>query len=151
MFSIFLFRALGKFWKNKPEKLIFLAGTDQAKDIQEHLPFIHVSVRNMMGTDTHEEEVVLGVRIGDKVVYDEISFTEAIAATIELYFVMNLLYPPECDDLCQFLQRIVLIFGAPEGARNKRNQTKKAFKDFDSFVADFYYKSKKADLVKVYK
>ena len=151
LFHFYLFRELGKFWKNKSEKFIFLAGTDQAKDISEQHPFIHVSVRNVMGTDTYEEEVVVGVRIGDTIVYDQISYTEAIAAVVQLYFVMNLLYPPECDDLCQFMQRIAVNFGAHDGARNKRNQTRKVFKDFESFVAKFYFESKKADLVKVYK
>lgn len=152
MFHVFLLRELAKLWKNKPEQVIFLSGADQVKDMSDNLPCIHVRQRNVMGASDFAEEVVVGVRIGDVSLYSDIGFTEAIAAVVQLYFVMNIHYPPECDDVYQFLQRIACKYGCgfDDGARNRRNQTRKCFRDFESFLAKQYVESRKGDIVKIF-
>ena len=54
-------------------------------------------------------------------------FCQAIAAVVQLYFIFNIFYPPEADDLCQFLQRILCNFMDGDGARNSKGVVKKCF------------------------
>ena len=147
-FHVFLMRQLAKMWKNKPEQVLFLSGEDQLQ-IMTELPVIHISKRNMMGIGDYDVEVVVSVRIGDATVYSDVTFTEAISALVQLYFTMHLHYPPECDDVYQVLQRMLLNFGSHDGARNKRNSTKKNYKEFESFVAQTYFDSKQGGVVKI--
>ena len=75
--------------------------------------------------------MILSLRIGEKIVFKDISFAEAVAGLIELFYhVFNLQYPAKSDDTYQFLQRIFCSFGPSEGARNQRNVVKKWYKQF---------------------
>ena len=86
--------------------------------------------KDALGQAEHEQIVILSLRIGEKVVYKDISLSEAVAGLIELYFVFNLQYPAKCDDTYQFLQRIFCSFGPAEGARNQKGVIKKWYKQF---------------------
>ena len=96
-----------------------------------HLPnILCVEKRKLDSNDDYEHEFVMRVRIGEKVLYPSVNLPQAIASVVALYFVMNLEYPPEADNLLQFLQRYVLNFGKEEGARNRRGVIKHPFNKF---------------------
>ena len=86
--------------------------------------------KDALGQAEHEQVVMLILRIGEKVVYKDISLSEADAGLVELYFVFNLQYPAKCDDTYQFLQRIFCSFGPAEGARKQKGEVKKWYKHF---------------------
>ena len=78
-----------------------------------------------------EEAILLNLRIGEKLIFSDVSFTDAFAGLIQLIFSLNLEFPEDADDFCQFLQRILCNFGNIEGARNKKNTVKKNYRDFE--------------------
>ena len=127
--NIFILRELAASFKNKPEKALFVEGEDDPKELSA-LPFIHVIKVNNLGENDHDEAVKLSVRIGNSVVFDDISLTQGLASVIQLMFSFNLIYPADCDDFFEYIQRVVCKFGPVSGARNARGQLKKTFTDF---------------------
>ena len=97
----------------------------------ETQPNIFVTKKNVVGEAEFEEAVLLNLRVKEKVIFKNVSFPEAFAGLIQLIFSLNLEYPEEADDFCQFLQRILCNFGKTEGARNKKNIVKKNYRDFE--------------------
>lgn len=131
-YNIFLLRNLASLFKNKPEKIIFVDGTDAKKDgPDEKTPNIFITKQNTFGESEFDEKVVINLRIGDKLIGKDLSLPEAVAGLIQVFFSFNLLYPQEVDDILQFLERILCSFGTTDGARNKRNCVKKGFRDFE--------------------
>ena len=131
MYQVFLLKDLAKLVKNKPEKVIVVDGRD-AKQIgpEEQDPNIFITKQNTFCETEFEEKIIIHLRIGDKVVWRDISLPEALGGIIQVYFSFNLLYPPDVDDILQFIERIVCNFGSDDGARNKKNTIKKGFRDF---------------------
>ena len=131
LYKIHLIQELAKVFKNDEEKVIFVDGRDdKKKGPGEQEPNIFVIKKDALGQTEHDQNVIISLRIGEKVVFKDISFAEAVAGLIELYHVFNLQYPPKADDTYQFLQRILCSFGPSEGARNQRNVVKKWYKQF---------------------
>ena len=85
MYHIFLLRDLAKLFKNKAEKLIFLDGKDDKKfGPEEQIPNIFVTKQNTFGASEFEEKVLIHLRIGDKVVNQDVllgSFRSTSAST----------------------------------------------------------------------
>ena len=151
MYNIFLLRNLGKLFKNKPEMIVFVDGTDDKKDgPDEKTPNIFITKQNVFGEAEFEEKIVISLRIGDKLVSKDITLPESVAGLIQVFFSFNLCYPPEVDDLLQFMERILCGFGAADGARNKRNTVKKGYRDFEGFAANILLDSDQGELMTVF-
>ena len=151
MYNIFLLRNLGKLFKNKSEMIIFLDGSDDKKNgPDEKTPNIFITKQNVFGEAEFEEKIVINLRIGDKVISKDLSLPESVAGLIQVFFSFNLCYPPEVDDLLQFMERILCGFGAADGARNKRNTVKKGYRDFEGFAANLLLDSDQGDLMTVF-
>ena len=146
---IFLLRQLSKVFKNKVSEAIFLSGTDKQQGFTD-LPFIHVSKKNVLGEGSFGMEVVISLRVNDVILYDSLSLIEAITALIQLYFAMHLHYPDDCDDVYQLFQRIFCVFGSADGARNKRDTTKRAYNKFKDFIASTYIQADGAEITNLY-
>ena len=130
-YKIYLIQELAKVFKNEKEKVIFIDNRDDKKcGPGEQEPNIFVIKKDSLGQVEYDKIVILSLRIGEKIVFKDISFAEAVAGLIELYHVFNLQYPAKSDDTYQFLQRIFCSFGPSEGARNQRNVVKKWYKQF---------------------
>ena len=131
-FKIYLIKQLGKLFKNQAEKLIFIDGTDEFCDgPSEQEPNVFVTKQRLIGEDDYDERIVLSLRIGAKVIMEDITLSQALSGCIQLYFSFHLHYPTEADDLYQFVQRIFCNFREHEGARNKKNAVRKTFRDFE--------------------
>ena len=125
-------RDLAKLFKNQSEKVIFMDGySDNKSGPGEQHPNILVIKKDSFGEYEFEQIFVINLRIGEKIIFKDISLAEAVAGVIQMYFSFNLLYPPEADDLCQFMERILCNFGSPDGARNKKWVIKKSFRDLE--------------------
>ena len=132
MYQIFLLRNLARLFKNKPQKVLFIDGEDcKESGPNETQPNIFVTKKHVVGEAEFEEAILLNLRIGEKLIFSDVSFTDAFAGLIQLIFSLNLEFPEDADDFCQFLQRILCNFGNIEGARNKKNAVKKNYRDFE--------------------
>ena len=131
MYQLYLIRDLAKLFKNKAEKFIFIDGQDDKKDgPDEKYPNIYITKQNTFGEGDFEEKIVLNLRIGDKIIWKDVSLPEALAGVIQIFFSFNMLYPVDLDDILQFTERILCNFGTDDGARNHKNNVKKSFRDF---------------------
>jgi hypothetical protein len=112
---------------------VFVDGEDDINSgPNEQQPNIFVTKQNVIGEDEYDEKVSIKLRIGLKVVFDDISFSQALAGCIQLYFCFHSYYPEECDDLYHVVQRICCNYGDwLEGANNKKGVVKKCFRDFE--------------------
>ena len=149
-YRIFLLRELGLLFKNKPEKLVFLAEVDtvnEGPNMQE--PYVFVERVNTFGIEEFPEKVVTSLRIGEKVMIKGLSLYGALAACIQLYFVFNMWYPTKADDLCQFVQRFLLNFGDEDGSRNRNGSVKKWYRDFQTFAATILLESNEGELLSI--
>ena len=133
MVNIFVLRALGNLWKNKSQKALFIEGEDDLQDISSQ-PFVYVVKVNQFGESAFPEAVKLSVRIGNTVVFDDVSLPQALASVIHLMFCFNLLYPSDCDDLFEYIQRVLCSFGPISGARNVKGKLKRAFVEFQCSI-----------------
>ena len=132
MYKVFLVRDLAKLFKNKPQRILFIDTEDEkifGPEITQ--PNIFITRKNVLGEGEHEEIVMMNVRIGDKIVFKDVSLPEAFAGLIQLIFCLNLQFPDDADDICQFVQRIICNFGTKDGARNKKNDVKKNYRAFE--------------------
>ena len=131
-FKIFLLKDLAKLFKNKSEKLIFVDGTDDVKHgPNEQQPNVFVTKQNVIGQEEYDEKIVISLRVGNKVLFHDVSLSGALAGCIQLYFCFHQYYPEEADDFYQFVQRICCNFGDQDGANNKKGVIKKCFRDFE--------------------
>ena len=131
-FKIFLLKDLAKLFKNRSEKLIFVDGSDDVKNgPNEQQPNVFVTKQNVIGQEEYDEKIVISLRVGNKVLFQDVSLSEALAGCIQLYFCFHQYYPEEADDLYQFVQRICCNFGDQDGANNKKGVIKKCFRDFE--------------------
>ena len=131
MYQLHLIRDLAKLFKNKAEKFIFIDAKDDKKSgPDETLPNIYITKRNTHGENDYPEKIVMNLRIGDKIIWKDISLPQALAGVIQIYFSFNMLYPSDLDDILQFNERILCNFGTDDGARNPKNIVKKCFRDF---------------------
>ena len=149
LFQIFLIRELAKSWGNKGEKLIFIEGKDDIKNMSNQ-PFVHAVKLNRPGENDYEDAVVFSVRVGSSLVFDDVSLTQGLASVIHLSFVFNLLYPTDCDDLFNFTQRILCNFGPADGARNPKGQLKRNFVDFQVALGSYMLTEKKAEIKQLF-
>ena len=169
-FKIFLLRDLGKLFRNKSEKLVFVDGEDEINTgPNEQQPNIFVTKQNVIGEEEFDEKVTTKLRIGLKVIYDDITFSQALAGCIQLYFCFHSYYPEEADDLFNVVQRICCNYGDwLEGANNKKGLVKKGFRDFEvkrnskvcfdfkifmfqSFAAQVLLRSEEGELMAIFK
>ena len=133
MYQIYLLRDLAKLFKNKSQKLIFIDGQDEKKTgPDDQQPNIFVVKKKVLGEAEYEEEIIINLRIGDKMVYRDLTLPEALAALTQTFFCFNLLFPEDSDDIFQFVQRIACNYKTKEeGAKNKKGVLKKSFRDFE--------------------
>ena len=131
MFQLHLIRALAKLFRNKAEMFIFIDAEDDKKNgPDETLPNIYITKRNTHGEDDYAEKIVINLRIGEKIIWQDITLPEALAGVTQLYFSFNLMYPSDIDDILQFNERILCNFGTDGGARNPKQKVKKCFREF---------------------
>lgn len=149
LLHVFLIRELGKSWGNKSEKLIFIEGQDDLKNISNQ-PFIHCVKVHQPGESDYEDSLLFSVRVGTTVVFEEVALTQALAAVIQLSFVFNLMYPVEADDLFNFLQRVLASFGPVDGARNAKGHVKKNFVEFQCYLGSCMLNEKKANIQRLF-
>ena len=132
LYKIFLTRSLAQLFKNNPKKVIFLDGVDDEKSgPEEKDPNLFITTQSTLGIEDFEKKVSINLRIGSKILFKDISLPEAFAGMIQIYFSFNLLYPPEADDILQFIERIICGFGSRDGARNQKSLVKKGYRDFE--------------------
>ena len=142
---IFTLRELALSFKNVPEKALFWEGSDDVQKISSQ-PFIHMVKMEQYGEADYAEAIRLSVRVGQTVIFDNVSLAEGIASIIQIMFTFNLLYPADCDDFFEYLQRVVCKFGPVSGARNKKGSLKKSFTDFQCTLGAIMLESKKGHM-----
>ena len=147
MCRIFLIRDLARTWKNSAEKILFLEGEDEISNMSKQ-PFIHVLSVSQLGAGDFDDKLKISLRVGNTIIFDDITLLDALAGLIQVIFVFNLMYPIDCDDMFQFIQRIMLAFGPTDGARNKQGKIRKPFLDFQCAVGKIMLETKKAEVVK---
>ena len=145
MVYIFILRELAESFKNKPEKAIFCEGMDDVQKLSSQ-PFIHIVKVDQLGEDDYAEAIKMSVRIGTTVIFDNVTLAQGLASIIQLMFCFNLLYPTDCDDFFEYVQRVVCKFGPISGARNARGQLKKSFMDFQCILGGIMLESKKGKI-----
>ena len=131
-YKIFLLRELAKQLRNSPEQVVFIDWTDE-KSLRagDHEANLLITRKDTLCTSEFEEKISVSVRIGEKIVFKDVSLPVAFAALIQIYYVCNVNYPSKADDVFQFIQRMLCQVGPAEGAKNERNQVKKWYKDFE--------------------
>ena len=149
MTKIFLLRELAKTWKNHAEKIIFIEGEDDIAKISKQ-PFLHVMKVAQTGEEDYDERIRISLRVGNTIVFDDVTFVGALASLIEVIFVFNLMYPAVADDIFQFVQRILANFGPADGARNEQGKIKKTFIEFQCAIGRIMMDNKTAKHVKMY-
>ena len=122
--------------------MIFLRSLNQ--------PFIHVLKVNQTGEGDYDERVCISVRIGTTLIFNDVSWTGALASGIELAFVFNLMFPKDADDIFQFVQRILANYGPADGARNSMGKVKRPFVDFQCAVGQMVVDSDKGEVRKMF-
>ena len=130
-YQLHLIRALAKVFRNKAEMFIYIDGEDDDKSgPDETLPNMYITKRDTHGVDDYPEKIVMNLRIGHKIIWEDLTLPQAIAGVTQLYFSFNLMYPPDIDDILQFNERIMCNFGTDDGARNPKQTVKKCFREF---------------------
>ena len=141
--------------RNKPHFLVFLSGIDKETE-GLHTPFVYVTRKNVRGIGNFDEELCFAVKVSNLTIYKNLTLPEALKALIQLYFVLNINYPKDCDDGFNFVQRAILGFGSVDGSRNTKNVIKKSYRDFESFVGKTVIETKlkqglESDVVDLYR
>ena len=149
MKSVFIIRELAKSWGNAPEKLIFIQGEDDIKDISDQ-PYIYIVKVARNAEADYPESLVITVKVGNTTIFEDVNLCVGLAAVIQLCFVFNLMFPKEADDVFNYVQRCLAKFGPPSGARNAKGQVKKKFLDFQCAVADALVLQKKGVVEKMW-
>ena len=146
---IFLIRDLARTWKNQPEKILFYEGEDDLSKMSKQ-PFIHVIRVSQLGAgdSDYDYKLKISLRVGNTIIFDDISLVDAFSGLIQVIFSFNLMYPVEADDMFQFVQRIMASFGPTDGARNKSGKIRKPFLDFQCAVGKIMLETRNADVVK---
>ena len=89
-YKIYLIRELAKVFRNKPEKILFIDASDDPKTgPNEHQANIFITKQNMIGESDYDEKISLSLRLGNKVVYQDISLNQALAGCIQMYFIFH--------------------------------------------------------------
>ena len=148
MFYVYLLRELAKSWKNQPEKVIFIEGEDDLKDASNQ-PFLHIVKVPQDGLLDNVESIVISVRVGTTMIFEDVSLCQGLAAMIQITFSFNLLYPSQADDIFNFLQRTLARFGPADGARNSKDHIKKNFSDFQCTLGKLVLQQKKGNVQKM--
>ena len=147
-YKVILLKELSKVFRNKSEKILFVDGKDEiGAGANDQQPNLFIFKQSSLGIDEYVEKLIISVRVGEKVLFNTPDFCQAIAAVVQLYFIFNIFYPPEADDICQFLQRILCNFMDGDGARNSKGVVKKCFRDFESFVAKVLLEANQGELL----
>ena len=129
MYYLHLLRELCKIWNNDPGKVFFVVGEDSLQQLSTQ-PYLHIVSVNQLGEADHSWKLVISVRVGGTVIFEDVTMGEGLAAILQVTFAFNLLYDKSVDDMYNFLQRILAKFGPADGARNEKNKLKKNFNDF---------------------
>ena len=140
-YKVYLIRDLGKVFNINSGKLIFVDGVDDlTSGPNEQQPNVFVTKKNVLGEEEGDEQVNVSLRIGQKIVFKDVSLSEALAGCIEMYFTFHLYYPEDADDLYQVAQWIICYYGKLlEGANNKKSTVKKCFRDFEVLFQKISY------------
>ena len=146
---VFIIRELAKSWKNNPAKLIFLEGVDSIQDVSSQ-PYVNILRVDQIGEKDYDEAVVVSVRVGNTTIFDGISFTQGLAAVLQLSFVFHLLYPSDADEIFNFVQRMLAKFGPSDGAKNVKGVLKKRFIDFQCALSDILLLEKSGTVRKLF-
>ena len=149
MIKVFLIRDLARTWKNQAEKIIFVEGEDDITKVSNQ-PFIHILKVAQVGETDYDEKIHISVRIGNTLVFDDVTLIVALASMIQLAFVFHLMYPSGADDIFQFAQRILANFGPTDGARNAQGKVKKHFIDFQISIGKMMVENRKGEVVKMF-
>ena len=146
MYYVDLLRRLCVHWKNSPEKFIYIEGQDIGEVSAQ--PFIYVVIANQHGAHDYDRSLVISVRVGHTVFFEDVTLCQALAAMLEITFAFNLLYDIAVDDICNFLQRILANLDY-DGARNKKGATRKKFNDFKISLGEIVLKKSTGSLKKI--
>ena len=149
MINVFIIRELAKSWKNNPEKLIFIQGEDDIKNVSSQ-PYVNILKIDQLGENDFEEAIAVSVRVGTTTIFDEVSLTQGLAAVIQLCFVFHLLYPSDADEIFNFVQRLLAKFGPSDGAKNMKGQLKKRFMDFQCELSNILMLEKSGTVKKMF-
>ena len=148
MFYVFLLRELAKSWKNHPQKVIFVEGEDDLKDASLQ-PFLHIVRVQEHGVEDYDESLVISVRVGTTMIFENVTLCQGLAAIIQITFSFNLMYPNQADDMFNYVQRILARFGPVDGARNNKDHVKKNFVDFQYTLGKLVLQEKKGKVQKM--
>ena len=142
MYYIHLMRALCKLWQNEAGKFLFIDGEDELQNISSQ-PYLHIVTVNETGEAGQHCKLLISVRVGGTVIFEDVTLGQGLAALIQVAFSFNLLYDKAVDDIFNFLQRILAKFGPADGARNEKNKLKKNFADFLCLLGKIVIESEK--------
>ena len=149
LLRIFLLRELACTWKNVASSFIFIEEEDDLGKLSKQ-PFIHVMKVAQTGEGDFDVKLRISVRVGNTVVFDDMSLLGAVASLLEIIFVFNLHYPGGADDIFQFCQRILANFGPTDGARNDLGKVKKNFIEFQCCIGRLMMEKNQAESVKMF-
>ena len=135
MYYVYVIRELAKYWKNSPEKVIFIQGEDDTVQVSDQ-PYLHIVKIDNFGEDGFEEAILISVKVGAVTLFDNVSLVDGLAAVIQVCFVFHLLFPKDADETFNFIQHVLAKFGPRDGANNMKGQLKKKFIDFQCALAD---------------
>ena len=146
---VYLLREWSKMYKENPSRFIFIEGEDSIQDISTQP---HVNVRTVAnpGQD-FAERVVVSVKVGGDLVFEDIGLSAALAAAVEIAFVFNLCYDKEADSTVNFVQRILGGFGPDEGARNEKGMVKGSYISFQSELGSLLVRKKLGAVKSIFK
>ena len=144
MYYIHLMRELAKMWQNDPEKILYVEGEDSLQNISSQ-PYLHIVCVNQSGVADHVWKLLISVRVGGTIVFDDVTLGQGLAAILQVTFAFNLLYEKSVDDIYNFVQRILAKFGPADGARNDKNKLKKNFLDFLCILGKIVVESEKGN------
>lgn len=148
MKKVFVIRELAKYWRNAPEKLVFIEGEDDLQKVsnQPHLSILKVNHHG----ENNEEGIVISVKVGHTTVFENVDLCVGLAAVIQLCFTFHLMYPSDADDIFNYVQRVLAKFGPSEGAKNSKGQVKKKFVDFQCAIANVVLNERKGVVKKMF-
>lgn len=141
-YYLYLLRELAKYWKNQPQKMVFIEGEDSLNEISTQ-PYIHILKVHQHGEGNFPWKLVMSVRVGSTVFFENVTLVQGLATILQISFAFNLLYEVTADDMFNYLQRILAKFGPVDGARNAKNRVRKNFIDFQCALGKIFLESNK--------
>ena len=130
-YILLLIREIATFFKDKASKVFVEDGKHDDPQPDLNTPNLLISERvNHDPKSDYSHEILIRVRVGEKVLFPHVSLPSALASLVSLFFLWNLKYPVEMDNTMNLIQRYMCVFGLHEGARNKKGSLKGAYTKF---------------------